>query len=157
MIENVINNPRIPKAGTIWAWGSSSIPYGWLLCDGSAVSRTNYKALFNAIGTSYGSGDGSTTFNLPNGRIAVANSIQCKGNGLTIGLTSGGSNFGLLGIQTNPRGIGGYLNAYGTNANTTGQGDTGITASARVGLTTDKTKSGIISDQSNQSRAIIKY
>ena len=38
----------------------------WLLCDGSAVSRTEYSELYNAIGTTYGSGDGSTTFNLPN-------------------------------------------------------------------------------------------
>lgn len=39
---------------------------GWLLCDGSAVSRTTYSSLFSAIGTKYGSGDGSTTFNVPN-------------------------------------------------------------------------------------------
>ena len=45
----------------------SSIPAGWLLCDGSAVSRTTYSNLFGAIGTTYGPGDGSTTFNLPQG------------------------------------------------------------------------------------------
>lgn len=43
----------------------SSIPAGWLECDGAAVSRTLYAALFNEIGTDYGSGDGSTTFNIP--------------------------------------------------------------------------------------------
>jgi len=42
------------------------LPYGWILCNGSAISRTTYSDLFAAIGTSYGTGDGSTTFNLPN-------------------------------------------------------------------------------------------
>lgn len=42
------------------------IPDGWLLCNGAAVSRTTYAKLFNVIGTRYGDGDGSTTFNLPN-------------------------------------------------------------------------------------------
>lgn len=52
--------------GTVEYYGGSVAPSGWLVCDGSAVSRTTYAALFSAIGTSFGSGDGSTTFNLPN-------------------------------------------------------------------------------------------
>ncbi|MFL3051869.1 MAG: phage tail protein [Candidatus Neomarinimicrobiota bacterium] len=44
----------------------SSGYWGWLVCDGSAVSRSTYSALFSAIGTTYGTGDGSSTFNLPN-------------------------------------------------------------------------------------------
>ena len=44
----------------------STIPDGWLLCNGASVSRTTYAKLFAAIGTRYGSGNGSTTFNLPN-------------------------------------------------------------------------------------------
>lgn len=51
--------------GTIVPTGRSSAPSGYLMCDGSAVSRTTYADLFSAIGTAYGSGDGSTTFNLP--------------------------------------------------------------------------------------------
>lgn len=47
-------------------YAGSTIPSGWLECDGSAVSRTTYAALFTAIGTTWGIGDGSTTFNLPN-------------------------------------------------------------------------------------------
>ena len=43
-----------------------TVPKGWLQCNGAAVSRTTYAALFAVIGTKYGSGDGSTTFNLPN-------------------------------------------------------------------------------------------
>lgn len=45
-----------------------SLPDGWLECDGSEVSRETYSALFDAIGTTYGEGDGATTFNLPNRR-----------------------------------------------------------------------------------------
>jgi len=69
--SNTITN-AIP-AGVIEMFGGSSAPTGYLLCDGSAVSRTTYSALFTAIGTTYGSGDGSTTFNLPNlkGKVAV--------------------------------------------------------------------------------------
>jgi microcystin-dependent protein len=44
----------------------TSLPSGWIVCNGAAISRTIYAALFGAIGTTYGSGDGSTTFNLPN-------------------------------------------------------------------------------------------
>jgi len=51
--------------GEIAAWPTGAAPAGYLLCDGSAVSRTTYAALYAVIGTTYGVGDGSTTFNLP--------------------------------------------------------------------------------------------
>lgn len=59
--------------GSITMYGGSTAPSGYLLCDGSAVSRTTYSALFTAIGTTYGTGDGSTTFNVPNvkGKVPV--------------------------------------------------------------------------------------
>lgn len=53
-------------SGEIRMYGGSSAPTGWLLCDGSAVSRTTYSRLFTAISTAFGIGNGSTTFNLPN-------------------------------------------------------------------------------------------
>ena len=53
-------------AGAVFAFAANSAPSGCLLCNGAAVSRTTYAALFSAIGTTYGKGDGSTTFNLPN-------------------------------------------------------------------------------------------
>lgn len=56
------------EPGMMTAHGGASSPSGWLLCQGQAVSRTTYAALFAAIGTAYGSGDGSTTFNIPDGR-----------------------------------------------------------------------------------------
>lgn len=52
--------------GMIFAFAGNTLPDGYLLCDGSKVSRTTYKKLFDVIGTTYGAGDGSTTFNLPN-------------------------------------------------------------------------------------------
>lgn len=52
--------------GCVQAFAGQTTPTGWLLCDGSAVSRVTYEKLFSVIGTSYGAGDGSTTFNLPN-------------------------------------------------------------------------------------------
>ena len=73
-------------AGIMQMFAGSTIPAGWLLCDGSAVSRTNYAKLFSAIGTTWGAGDGSTTFNLPNtiGRFAegAATSGSYKSAGL---------------------------------------------------------------------------
>ena len=52
--------------GVLFPYAGSSAPSGFLLCDGSAVSRTVYASLFGIIGTTYGSGDGTSTFNLPN-------------------------------------------------------------------------------------------
>lgn len=70
-------------AGTIVLYAASSAPGGWLLCDGSAVSRTAYNALYAAIGTNFGIGDNLTTFNVPDlrGRVAL-------GTGAGAGLTS---------------------------------------------------------------------
>lgn len=49
-----------------WAGNPASVPPGWLVCDGTAKSRSTYARLYAAVTTTYGSGDGSTTFNLPN-------------------------------------------------------------------------------------------
>ena len=56
---------EIVRPGIISPHGASTPPTGWLECDGSAISRTTYSALFAAIGTTWGVGDGSTTFNIP--------------------------------------------------------------------------------------------
>ena len=76
--------------GGILPYPSSTAPTNWLICDGSAVSRSDYSELFAVIGTTYGSGDGSTTFNLPNlkGRVPVGkDSSQTEFN--SIGETGG--------------------------------------------------------------------
>lgn len=56
---------QVPATGDFRLMASNSYGSDWLPCDGSAISRTVYSALFNKIGTSYGAGDGATTFNLP--------------------------------------------------------------------------------------------
>ncbi|CAM6005211.1 unnamed protein product [Sphagnum balticum] len=73
-------------AGSVIMYAGATAPSGYLICNGSAVSRTTYAALYSAIGTLYGSGDGSTTFNIPNlqGNVVV-------GPGGTIGAALGGT------------------------------------------------------------------
>jgi microcystin-dependent protein len=57
-------------SGTVMEWGGASVPDGYLLCNGAAYSRAVYAALFAAIGTTQGAGDGFTTFNVPNITVA---------------------------------------------------------------------------------------
>lgn len=76
-------------AGAMIMWPSNVIPSGWLVCQGQAVSRTTYAAIFAVTGTTYGVGDGVTTFNLPNlqGRVAAGVSTSDSSFYLT---TTGG-------------------------------------------------------------------
>ena len=67
------------KPGMVIAYGGSGVLDGYLLCDGAAISRTTYANLFAAIGTTYGAGDGSTTFNIPNGDILCSRDIADNG------------------------------------------------------------------------------
>jgi microcystin-dependent protein len=83
--------------GMMIPYAAAAIPMGYFLCDGQAVSRTTYAALFAAIGTTYGIGDGATTFNIPDcrGRAVI-------GAGTGAGLTPrargdvGGTEAGLI-------------------------------------------------------------
>ena len=70
-IKNTVNTNT--PVGSISLFAGKTAPTGWLICDGSAVSRTTYANLFSVIGTTYGKGDGSTTFNIPDlqGRVPV--------------------------------------------------------------------------------------
>ena len=65
----IINGGELLEGGiptaTIVPWTDSSVPSGFLECNGAAVSRTTYSALFAIVGTTYGAGNGSTTFNVP--------------------------------------------------------------------------------------------
>jgi microcystin-dependent protein len=58
--------PSAPPTGSITMFAGSSAPSGWLICDGTALSRETYSSLFSIIGTIYGSGNNTTTFNIPN-------------------------------------------------------------------------------------------
>lgn len=69
---NVFGPAQTIPPGVILEYAGAAAPTGWLLCDGAAVSRATYAALFAIIGTTHGTGDGSTTFNLPDRRDRVA-------------------------------------------------------------------------------------
>jgi microcystin-dependent protein len=73
-------------AGSVIAYSGSGTPSGYLLCDGSAVSRSTYSSLFSAIGTTWGSGNGSTTFNLPNLNEVWLKGSSTAGTALAAGL-----------------------------------------------------------------------
>ena len=81
-------------AGIVMPFAGSTAPQGWMLCDGSAVSRTTYAALFAVIGTTYGEGDGETTFNIPNlaGRVVIgvsnSHALGTTGGSETVTLTA---------------------------------------------------------------------
>lgn len=79
--ENLLPELLVP-AGAVLSYISTNAPKGWLSCLGQAVNREEYADLFEVIGTAYGSGNGSTTFNLPNlaGRVVVG---QGSGSDLT--------------------------------------------------------------------------
>lgn len=83
--------------GTILPYGGTTAPSGWFLCQGQAISRTDYSDLFAVIGTAFGSGNGSTTFNIPDLRGeflrgAGTNSHTNQGNGGTVGQHQDASN-----------------------------------------------------------------
>ena len=88
----------IQPAGIIQMYGGLTAPTNWLFCDGSAVSRTTYSALYTAIGTNYGIGNGTTTFNLPNlqNRMPIG---KGAGSFATLNNTGGAETFTLTTTQ----------------------------------------------------------
>ncbi len=80
---------ELEPTGIVEFYAGSSTPAGYLMCDGAAVSRTTYSALFEVISTTYGSGDGSTTFNLPDLRQRFPLGKSVSGTGSTLGSTGG--------------------------------------------------------------------
>lgn len=90
-IKDIVTNEvkastgAIGITGVIVPFAGTSAPAGWLLCDGSEVSRVNYSKLFDVIGTAYGSGDGETTFNLPDLREAMPKGIGSSSKSSTHG------------------------------------------------------------------------
>lgn len=89
-LDNALTAFFVPTGGCV-EYAGSSIPTGWLECNGQAVDRVVYAALFNAIGETYGAGDSATTFNVPDrrGRVGVG---AGTGSGLTA--RSRGDSFG---------------------------------------------------------------
>lgn len=88
--------------GAIIDHAGSSAPAGWAICDGSAVSRSTYSALFTAIGTTYGVGDGSTTFNLPDcrGRASIGAGTGSGLSARSLAATGGAETHVLTGSES---------------------------------------------------------
>ena len=127
--------------GTIKAIGHSTVPYGFLACDGSAVSRTTYVNLFGFLSTTWGVGDGSTTFNVPDlrGRVLVG-----SGTG-TVTETQAAANFAtsdIITVNSNPMDTKPkWLTGMKVQVTTSGVLPTGISAStdyyvSRINATT---------------------
>lgn len=133
----------LSPAGAIMQYAGSSAPTGWLIADGSAVSRTTYAALFAVISTTYGSGDGSTTFNLPNlkGKVPVGlNSSETEFDAL--GETGGAKTHTLTTSEmpSHSHGISGiYIE---NNKNYSGTGFNPLTNDARSGTINSTNSAG---------------
>jgi microcystin-dependent protein len=112
---------EIIPAGTIVAYGGATAPTGWLLCDAAAVSRTTYARLFAIIGTAFGVGDGTTTFNVPELRDRLT--LGKGTNNATLGAT--GTAAAASGVITSSNITGVLTTASNTGTGTTGTGSTG--------------------------------
>ena len=110
-----------PTGGLIM-WGTASAPTGWLLCDGSAVSRSTYSALFSVVSTTFGVGDGTTTFNVPN----YTNRMPY---GTTIG-TTGGSADAVIVSHTHTANVSDPGHAHNFDV----RGDDGVGSSNYIGV-----------------------
>lgn len=121
--------------GTIIIWSAPTPPEGYLVCNGAAISRTTYARLFNVIGTKWGAGDGSTTFNVPN--LYLLSDIKVKGY-TKLGLTTYSapnvptSNLGMIYRADEPAGASGPFVMF--NQNVQNQG---------IGLTSDVNSTGL--------------
>lgn len=82
-------NLAITPLGGIIPYAGAAAPTGWLLCNGAQVSRVTYQSLFDLVGTTYGAGDGSTTFTLPDLRQRFPLGKAAAGTGSALGATGG--------------------------------------------------------------------
>ena len=129
-------------AGVVMWNASSTVPTGWLACNGAAVSRTTYADLFVIIGTTFGSGDGSTTFNVPDGARRVLVGSGGSGTGTlanTVGATGGAETHALTSaevashthsvtqptVDTAVNGGASYVTSNGTSSVATGSAGSG--------------------------------
>lgn len=127
-------------AGVVFDYAGTAAPAGFLLCYGQAISRTTYADLFAAISTTYGTGDGSTTFNIPDLRGRVIAGKSNMGGSDAGNLTGGGTLGGSLGGQSNTAATTVSGSASGTVSGgvsvTTATGGTAVYASGGGGMAT---------------------
>ena len=104
-IKSKANITDLLPIGSYIQFAGSQAPAGFLVCNGGAISRTTYSALFAVIGTTYGSGDGSTTFNLPNLTDRFLQGSTTSGTVKNAGLPN------ITGVLSNN--VGNYVSAWG--------------------------------------------
>lgn len=106
-LEALLSAASTPAGTVIW-FGASSAPAGYLIANGSAVSRATYADLYAAIGTTYGAGDGATTFALPDLRGEFVRGWDA-GRGVDSGRVFGAAQGGLLETHSHSSGYGGFI------------------------------------------------
>ena len=164
---NMPSVSQVVPIGAIMPYVGSTAPSGYLMCNGQAVSRTTYSALFSVCGTQYGEGDGSTTFNLPDYTDRVA---QGLGTGyLTAGLPSLMLSTDTTGAHTHERGTmditgsisglaGGTYSASGaftsSPADSTGFGDVWGTNNFNFSFKASRNWSGATSSDGDHSHTV---
>jgi microcystin-dependent protein len=150
---------RIP-AGTILPFGGGTAPNGYYLCDGAQYSRTSSADLFAAVGTTWGAGDGSTTFNVPDlrGKTVIG---EGTGAGLTnriLGQSLGEESHLLTGDES---GIQEHSHTFNWSANSCGSGSSNITGSVITpgsDQSTETTEANAIDPHNNmQPSAVVKW
>lgn len=133
--------PFLP-AGLISPYAALAAPTGWLICNGQAISRTTYDTLFTLLGTYYGSGNGSTTFNIPDLRGRVVAGMDYDGTGrldsATLGATQGAKSHTLDSTQVPATHV--TVEAY----------DTGHAHGASTNATTKTENKGVLNNDASQ-------
>lgn len=142
-----IEQPSLSPTGTVIAFAGNSAPTGYLICNGAAVSRTTYAKLFAVIGTTYGAGDGSTTFNLPNLTDKFIMGSATAGTALAAGLPN------ITGYFQQPNKSIGMWETYGSVSGAfAGQASTSITRQySKTSLTSSGSWIGVNIDASRSS------
>jgi microcystin-dependent protein len=107
---SLLPQPASFLPGMVQMFAGAAAPTGWLLCNGAAVSRSTYSALFAAIGTTYGAGDGTTTFTLPDvrGRSPLGAGAGAGLTARTLGATGGEESHSLTAAENGPHTHSGY-------------------------------------------------
>lgn len=132
--------------GDIKASARSSNHGNWFLCNGQAISRTTYATLFSIIGTTYGVGDGSTTFNIPNytgAKLPLSSTVSVMGNGKGLGLTNSGDGSTLRGYLSGKDGEKYHACSIQVNGSNVLGTSGGSTSYGVHGVITDPTRSGL--------------
>ena len=152
--------------GSIMSFAGSSAPTGYLLCDGAAISRSTYSTLFGLLATTYGAGDGSTTYNIPDlrGRV-IAGQDDMGGasanrlTGLTGGVDgdvlggSGGTETHTLSTAEMPS----HTHSYNRTTNVTAGGSTAIEDGPVTGTATSSATGGGGAHNNVQPTFILNY